>query len=391
MLNSVLVDMGFIKKGWAPSLLLIIVIGVGSWVFTHPIATPGPDASASVSLALTPRPASTTTLALTTSSGTNPLPIEHQIALRKSIPLIKIATTSTSQVVRIQNPYNSSPLPPETINVRARAALVNILCAPRGGGSLSPISGSGVIIDSQGVILTNAHVGQYVLLSEVPEIDLSCTVRTGAPANAHWRARVLYISPSWVKKHALQLNEHRPIGSGEDDYALLIITDSITGAPLPQTFSYLPIDPRPHIAFLDDPILIATYPAEFVGGLVTQQNLYPASSFSTVQQFFTFGTGSVDLFSVGGVIEAQGGSSGGAVVNMWGYLVGIISTTSEGSTTAARDLRALSTNYIDTRLSVENGKNLALLLASNLADELLQFEKTQLPSLAGIYLSILKR
>src|SRR6185436_12542444 len=96
------------------------------------------------------------------------------------------------QVERAPAPYSTPGESFETIDPAVRSALVNILCMPQ-GGSLRPISGSGVIIDPRGVILTNAHVAQYVLLSESPQINLTCSIRTGSPASPRWKAVVLYI------------------------------------------------------------------------------------------------------------------------------------------------------------------------------------------------------
>ena len=268
-----------------------------------------------------------------------------------------------------------------------RAALVNILCMPRGGGSINPVSGSGVVIDPLGIILTSAHVAQYVLLSQAAKVDLACTIRSGAPARPLWRAKTLFISPEWVGAHAKQINEDRPTGSGEHDYALLAITETLDGKPLPTTFPYLAVDTRPGIAFLDDSVLTAGYPAEFVGGIVAQQNLYPASTISPVHNLLTFGTGAVDMFSVGGVIVAQGGSSGGAVVNAWGRLVGIVSTTSDGDTTAQRDLRALSLSYIDQRLASERGLDLQQLLENDPLLEAKSFSEDRAQALIRTYLN----
>src|SRR3990167_3977900 len=97
---------------------------------------------------------------------------------------------SDNQARRIQNPYSYAPVPFESIDAITRPALVNILCTPRSAGTLSPISGSGVIIDQRGVVLTNAHVAQYVLLAQSAHIDLSCIIRTGAPAIARWRVEI---------------------------------------------------------------------------------------------------------------------------------------------------------------------------------------------------------
>jgi S1-C subfamily serine protease len=138
------------------------------------------------------------------------------------------------------------------------------------------------------------------------------------------------------------------------------------------TLPYLPIETRENVAFQDDSVLVAGYPAEFVGGIVAQQNLYAATSISSIKQLLTFSTGSVDVFSVGSVIEAQGGSSGGPIVNAWNHVVGIITTTSDGPTTAERELHAINLNYIERDVTSEAGAGLATVLSSDvqrLSDE----------------------
>jgi hypothetical protein len=47
-----------------------------------------------------------------------------------------------------------------------RGAIVNIICIQ--GGGLRGSSGSGVIVDPRGIILTVAHVGQNFLLRDYP-------------------------------------------------------------------------------------------------------------------------------------------------------------------------------------------------------------------------------
>jgi S1-C subfamily serine protease len=248
----------------------------------------------------------------------------------------------------------------------ARAALVNILCMPQ-SGSLRPISGSGVIIDPRGVILTNAHVAQYVLLSESPQINLVCNIRTSSPASPHWKAVVLYIPQIWVDSHYQLINSDHISGTGEHDYALLYIVSDTQGNPVTASFPYLPVETRENVAFQGDNVLVAGYPAEFVGGIAAQQNLYAATSPSTIKQLLTFNTSTVDVFNVGGVIEAQGGSSGGPVINAWRHIVGIIVTTSEGSSTASRDLHALSLNYIERDLVEQTTKGLNTILSGDVA------------------------
>jgi hypothetical protein len=319
--------------------------------------------------------------------------------IKKATPKKTVAATPQSagsgtdavQIKRIPNPYSTPPLSFTTVNASARAALVNILCRSA-SGSLRPISGSGVVIDPRGVILTNAHVAQYVLLSESSNVSLSCVVRTGSPAEAHWSVRVLYLPPVWVSQHVADIRNSHPLGTGEHDYALLHITGSLDGSQIPASgFPYLPIDTRESIAFLGDQVLGASYPAEFLGGVTAQNGLYPVSSVSNIQQLLTFDTTTVDAISLGGVVEAQSGSSGGAAVNGWGLLVGIITTTSDGQTTSQRDLRATTLSYINRDIAAQSGFDLAMFLAGDPALEEADFTRNTAPNLIEKYIDVLSK
>ena len=90
--------------------------------------------------------------------------------------------------------------------------------------------------------------------------------------------------------------------------------------------------------------------------------------------------------SLGGVIEAQSGSSGGAVVNAWGRLIGLISTTSEGDTTDARDLRAVTLSYINRDLAAQTQFDLATTLGGDVVAEALDFYTRIAPNLVGLYI-----
>lgn len=299
---------------------------------------------------------------------------------------------AANQAARIQNPYPNPPEPAVQVNADARSALVNILCLSQ--GSIRPISGSGVIIDPRGVILTNAHVAQYVLLSESPNINLSCEIRSGSPARNAWKASVLYLPPVWVEAHANEINSQHPTGTGEHDYALLLIDGSSANAPLPSQlsggFPFVPVDTRNGIGFVGDQVLVATYPAEFIGGIQTELDLYAASSITTVGQLLTFGQNTVDAISLGGIIEAQAGSSGGEVVNPWGRLIGVVTTTTDASTTAGRDLRAITLSYINTDLKNQSGSDLSTFLTGDVTDEEAQFNANVAPSLLSQYFSQLE-
>lgn len=301
------------------------------------------------------------------------------------------SSETASATISATPTYDTAPQSFDTVNTTARAALVNILCMPRAGGSLNPISGSGVIIDPRGVILTNAHVAQYILLSEDPRIDLSCQIRSGSPAVAEWRAEVMYIPPVWVENHAGEINQQRTMGNGSHDYALIRITASVDSSPLPASFPYISVDTRENITTLGEKLLGASYPVELIGGYATENNLYPVSSVSMVEKLFTLSSSTLDEVSIGGVIEAQSGSSGGAVVNAWGKLIGIITTTSEGATTASRDLRAITLSYINRDFKAQTGLTLDQYLGIDPAFVETQFNAAYMQGLVQEYTKALSQ
>ncbi len=225
----------------------------------------------------------------------------------------------------------------EDINTDMRAALVNILCY--GTPPLRSTSGSGIMISPDGLVLTNAHIGQNVLLEEVGA-SVNCVARIGSPALAEWHLETVYFPPAWAKKYASSITQNRPTGTGEDDFAILrVVRDETT--PLP----HLPFDSREEAVF--GGVVLGAYPAEFIRGSEIQRSLNALSAYSSVQGLYTFVGETLDAFSIGSNPLAQQGSSGGAVVNAWGFLIGVITTRTEGANTAERELRAISTAHID--------------------------------------------
>ena len=356
-----------------PGALVVPVIAV--FLFGYPRITASPQPLPNVVVAPTTASSSPATVA-STSAPTSPLVTKKptKSAATTTVQKVKKAsiqaekstsTTSPNEIVRIENPYTSPPLPFESINVSARAALVNILCTTKSEGALKPITGSGIIVDAHGIILTNAHVAQYVLIAQSGRSNLECFVRTGSPAVAMWVPVVMYIPAAWVNVHASEILQSHAVGTGEHDYALLYIAATIDGRPLPSSFSAITPDSREAIGFVDDTVLAASYPVEFIGGTTVQSDLYQVTSIARIQRLLTFSVGAADALSLGGIIGAQSGSSGGGVLNQWNRLIGLITTTSDGATTAERDLHAISTAYINRDIRTQTGRTLAEVLASD--------------------------
>ena len=384
-------EAGAPKKGPNMNGLLIFhfgilaLIAVGFYLLLTipaPIRDEAPTATSSQPAAVASVPIATSTSATTSSSTTQKKDVKvgttTSTAVKKAndtaTKSTPSASTSSQQVARIENPYSTPPLAFPDINDTARSAIVNILCTTS-GGSLRPISGTGVVIDPKGIILTNAHVAQYVLLSQSPQVNISCSIRTGNPATARYEPRVIYMPRVWVEEHAKDIKNSRPVGTGEHDYALIYAAAAVGSNSLPTSFPYLSPDTREAIGFIGDQALVASYPAEFVGGQATYNSLYPSTSITTVRQLLTFGSHSVDVISLGGVIQAQSGSSGGAAVNAWGRMIGLITTTSEGATTAERDLRAITLSYIDRDILTQTGSGLTATLAGDPSVQAVNFSK----------------
>lgn len=269
-------------------------------------------------------------------------------------------TTTTTQA---STPVLSST-DVEALNASVRDAVVNIVCQSR--NSESPISASGVIIDPRGVVLTNAHVGQYLLLRDSGNIALTCNVRTGSPADISWNVRVLYVSSQWIHAHADEIREEHATGTGENDYALLQITGRVNGDALPASFPYVTPNIESATSGPGEQVLVASYPAGFLGGVITLTDLNLISTITTIKEVFTYATGTHDVVSLGGIIVAQSGSSGGAVVDLAKRLIAIIATSSTGDETSSRDLRGITLYHIDQSLRTETGKGISGYLAGNL-------------------------
>jgi len=290
---------------------------------------------------------------------------ESAHAVQATVPENRITSTQETvpeQQVIVQEPFYDSPaIPFDTLNEATLPAVVNILCGSN-SKTINGATGSGVVIDPRGVILTNAHVAQYILLQNYPGNPIACVIRTGMPAKATYVAEVIAFPYAWAQKHAQDVQLEFPTGTGEDDWALLYITKTTSGVPKPALFPFIPLDQRQAVTTTGDSVLVTAYPAGFLGSATLQRELWPVSTTVTIQKVYTFTQSLIDIFSLGGNIVAQGGASGGAVVNQWGKLVGIVVVSSMGDTTAERDLRAITISHINKSVKDETGVDLVTFL-----------------------------
>ena len=247
-------------------------------------------------------------------------------------------------------------------------ATVNLYCRLKAGKKIMSSSGSGVLIHERGVVLTNAHVAQYLLLAgEKGRVTGWCSVRTGSPAKEAYTAELLYISAAWLEDNVANISKNAPRGTGEDDFALLYLTGAQKGA-LPERFPSLPIG----TVSADDEgrsVTVAGYPTEKLDFDAVRNSLARVIATSTISNTLSFGRGRlVDVLSLTASPAASGGVSGGPIVNAAGEVVGIVATKSTAKNTAeGATLRGITLPYIDRAIQAQTARSLASLLAGDYA------------------------
>jgi hypothetical protein len=325
------------------------------------------------------------TVASSTATTTPKQPATKKTTAKHIVSETQPVATPTAPVVQ-------PTINPEALNSEARGALVNILCETQSGGSVHSISGSGIFVDSRGVILTNAHIGQYFLLKDYPTPgNVDCRIRTGSPAQPMYRATLLYLPLQWVIDNASQLVAETAKGTGENDYAFLVVTSSVGPTPLPASYPNLPMtNDEPDTG---ESMLLAAYPAGFLDINSIEKNLYPTSAYAVVKDLYTFSNVyDTDLVSIGGTVVSQGGSSGGAAVRASdGKLQGLIATATTADTTAGRDLRAITLAHIERSLVTYNRGGIPGLLLQDLNQAMAKFASTTAPAELQLLIAAIKK
>lgn len=302
---------------------------------------------------------------ITTSSPTIAAP---------TIPAVENTTSETGPKTLAPSPKEVFPpaSPPPAANPKksdslygaaekARAALVNIRCTS--DSIVVPgATGSGVIIDPKGIVVTNAHVAQYFLIAQMMP-QTTCHIRTGSPAKVAFDAKLIFISPQWLARNALSFSNSYPAVNGAFDYAFLGITKSLTKDPLPQAFPYVPF--ALDEAYLGENVVIAGYAAEFLDEIQIDSTLSPTLAFGSVSLLSSFSESHPDLLELGSNAAAQRGSSGGGIVNGAGVLRGVLTIGSALATSTEREFAAISTDYIRRTYEKEEGTSLDRLLEAD--------------------------
>jgi hypothetical protein len=333
----------------------------------------------------------------------NPEPLVHtpkESTEAINVPLPQ-TTTSTQKVTQTSPPPAPLPEPLEqesaklsfnVIDLQTRGAVVSIICTHKSPGKLQVISGSGVIIDPRGVVLTNAHVAQFWLLPRKNPLGTTeCSMRTTTPSKHIYTAEPLFFPTSWIALHAEDIDNKNPRGTGEYDYALLRITDTVDGEELPSVFPFVSFSIDESSIEEEDGVVIAGYPSSDADAdLEALSRTTVTSTLALIRKIYTFEGRTVDIISLGGTALSYKGASGGAVVNNDNELIGIIVTSTEGGTAAERDLRALTLAHINRSLVREIGEGFTSLLSGNIEAKAALFNQMRAPQLTQLLLSELE-
>jgi S1-C subfamily serine protease len=265
-------------------------------------------------------------------------------------------------------------------------AIVNVFCTLTSDDFIRTTTGTGFFIDADGVILTNAHVAQFLLLEKSDQYnEAECVIRAGNPAESTYLAELLYLSPAWIQENATVLNDPTPLGTGERDYALLYVSETTSGEPLPAKFPALgyDIDLLP-VSIKDSSVQAAGYPANSLLTDGPDTPLIPQQAETTISELYTFGSNYADVFSIRGSAVGAEGASGGPVVNSSGEVIGMITTRGDDTVDGAGSLRAITLSHIDRTIAEETGFTLTETLGGNLAYRSEVFTTTLAPFLLTI-------
>ncbi|OGG85543.1 hypothetical protein A2392_02075 [Candidatus Kaiserbacteria bacterium RIFOXYB1_FULL_46_14] len=252
-------------------------------------------------------------------------------------------------------------------------AIVNIYCITKTPEYRRIISGTGFFISDRGVVLTNAHVGQFLLLEKYnDQSKTDCHIKTGESAASAYEVDLLYISPTWLIEHADLISDPAPKGTGENDFALLYVTSAISGEKLPSHFPYLPPATSPlSPEYRRANVILVGYPqSESSSGV-------RVTSTTTITDLYTFESGYADVISLASSSLGYKGASGGPVIDHLGRAIGVI-TTKEAGTTA---LNAITISHIDRVLTKEKGIDLANSIRGDLVRKAQIFNETVSPIL----------
>lgn len=241
----------------------------------------------------------------------------------------------------------------ETPAFNVKDVVVNINCLEKTSTYTRLSSGSGVIISPAGVVLTNAHVTYpFLQTSQFDSSVFSCSIRRENIPNYGYNAELVYYPSDWLSSNSEIIKDPAPVGTGENDYALLQITSPLGPTPKGSTFPYVSTSVTAGDLKENKDITVAGYPSTNSGvfEIDTKPGLKVAQSH--IVDFFTFASRSYDVLQTGVNDVAHRGASGGGVFSS-DLLYGIVVTTNTNS--QGSYINALTIPYIKRDFKSDTG------------------------------------
>lgn len=322
----------------------------------------------------------TTTVSSSALNNQNPTPLPSAYSI-DVIPNVLLKSARYQSAIVIE-----SETVPKITTTDPLAALVNVYCTFITSKNIRTTTGTGFFIDQSGIILTNAHVAQFLLLEKTNALGKTdCVIRNGNPASPRYTAELLYISPAWVQANASLIDAAAPLGTGERDYALLYVTRTVDGSPLPKIFPALAFNttlvPRDTT---DSTVIAAAYPAGALFSQGTNIGLFPKRATTTVSQLYTFTSNFADVIGLRGSAVGEQGSSGGPILTTDARVIGMITTRGNDERDGAGSLRAITLSHVDRTITEETGTSLRNNVSGDIPYRAKVFADTMSPFLTNL-------
>ncbi len=293
------------------------------------------------------------------------------------IPPIVKPTPPTAEIIPTEN----------TASASIRDVVVNIICTYTNGNYINVSTGSGVIISPRGVVLTNSHVAQFFILESYDPDLINCSIYKENISTYGYKGEMVYSSPEWIQNNYKSIGAEGARGTGEDDYALILITKNTNPAlGIPQIFPSAGIYDKE--IKINDSVVVSGFP----GGPASLLDISHAGKLQaaavSVLEIFTFGGNKTDVITTSkSNVGAQGASGGGIFYGESENsldLVGIIATT-DGSNGKAK-INGITTSYISRDIEKETGKSLNYFIKGDIASRVVEFKNEYIERLAKLLL-----
>ena len=125
--------------------------------------------------------------------------------------------------------------------------------------------------------------------------------RKSRSATERYGGTLLYLPVPWIVRHAKYIDNPEPRGTGEDDYAFLLITEIADGGSFfPTVFPFVTPKTSQLRIKKDDFVLLSGYPTKTttVEDVAVLETINIVSTFAIIGELFTFDSDTLDLFSL---------------------------------------------------------------------------------------------